>query len=231
MALYLEGSPVRVSGHSARSACGRARDRQMGSARGRGRKSSWLNVQMRHFARSGWATRSPTTSSFLMTWRTASDELRLRESTSTCTPSTTSAPAPELCPLSGDLLAGKTIRCQYHGSRFDIVSGAVTNGSAARPLNVYDVQELNGIVRVRVTSSGKRVGWVISASPRAHRSAYRAQLGCREGKGRAPPAQLSRASLSRLALPHSAIILRVVFSIVRPSGAEAGTRLRSRSAR
>lgn len=46
----------------------------------------------------------------------------------------------------GGLLAGKTIMCQCHGSRFDVVTGAVINGPAVRPLNVYDVQEVNGTV-------------------------------------------------------------------------------------
>ena len=32
--------------------------------------------------------------------------------------------APEACPLSGGLLAGTTIMCQCHGSRFDIATGA-----------------------------------------------------------------------------------------------------------
>jgi nitrite reductase/ring-hydroxylating ferredoxin subunit len=54
------------------------------------------------------------------------------------------------CPLSGGLLAGNTIMCQCHGSRFDVVTGAVINSPAVRPLNVYDVQEVNGTVRVRV---------------------------------------------------------------------------------
>jgi len=54
------------------------------------------------------------------------------------------------CPLSGGLLAGKTIRCQCHGSRFDIVTGAVIEGPAVKPLIVYDVREVNGTVRVRV---------------------------------------------------------------------------------
>ena len=58
--------------------------------------------------------------------------------------------APESCPLSGGLLAGTTIVCQCHGSRYDIVTGDVINGSAVRPLNVYDVQEVNGTVLVRV---------------------------------------------------------------------------------
>jgi 3-phenylpropionate/trans-cinnamate dioxygenase ferredoxin subunit len=56
----------------------------------------------------------------------------------------------ESCPLSAGLLAGKTIMCQCHGSRFDIVTGAVIDGPAVRPLNVYDAQEVQGIVRIRV---------------------------------------------------------------------------------
>ena len=58
--------------------------------------------------------------------------------------------AQESCPLSAGLLAGKTIMCQCHGSRFDIVTGAVVNGPAVRPLHVYDIQEVNGSVQVRV---------------------------------------------------------------------------------
>ena len=57
---------------------------------------------------------------------------------------------PKPCPLSGGLLAGKTILCQCHGSRFDIATGAVINGPADKPLQVYDVQEVNGTVLVRV---------------------------------------------------------------------------------
>jgi nitrite reductase/ring-hydroxylating ferredoxin subunit len=56
----------------------------------------------------------------------------------------------ESCPLSAGLLAGNTIMCQCHGSRFDVVTGAVINGPAVRPLNMYNVQEVNGTVRVRV---------------------------------------------------------------------------------
>ena len=53
------------------------------------------------------------------------------------------------CPLSGGLLNGTTIMCQCHGSRFDITSGAVINGPATKALNVYEVQEDEGSVRVR----------------------------------------------------------------------------------
>lgn len=53
------------------------------------------------------------------------------------------------CTLSGGLLNGATIMCQCHGSRFDIPSGAVTHGPAAKALNVYEVQEVEGRIRIR----------------------------------------------------------------------------------
>jgi nitrite reductase/ring-hydroxylating ferredoxin subunit len=53
------------------------------------------------------------------------------------------------CPLSGGLLTGTTIMCQCHGSRFNIVSGAVINGPATDPLNVYEAREADGDVQIR----------------------------------------------------------------------------------
>jgi 3-phenylpropionate/trans-cinnamate dioxygenase ferredoxin subunit len=53
------------------------------------------------------------------------------------------------CPLSGGLLTGTTIMCQCHGSDFDVTTGAVVNGPATRPLNVYDVQVADGSIRIR----------------------------------------------------------------------------------
>ena len=58
--------------------------------------------------------------------------------------------ADRACPLSGGLLTGKTIMCQCHGSRFDIVSGAVVNGPATDALNVYEAREADGDVQIRV---------------------------------------------------------------------------------
>lgn len=58
--------------------------------------------------------------------------------------------AKESCPLSGGMLSGTTIMCQCHGSRFDIATGAVLNGPAIKALNVYEVQELEGSIRIRV---------------------------------------------------------------------------------
>ena len=57
--------------------------------------------------------------------------------------------ADETCPLSGGLLTGTTIMCQCHGSRFDVTTGAVINGPAARALNVYEVEAVEGSIRIR----------------------------------------------------------------------------------
>jgi 3-phenylpropionate/trans-cinnamate dioxygenase ferredoxin subunit len=53
------------------------------------------------------------------------------------------------CPLSGGLLTGTTVRCQCHGSRFDIATGAVIDGMATEPLEVYEVQEVDGDIHLR----------------------------------------------------------------------------------
>ena len=57
--------------------------------------------------------------------------------------------ADRACPLSGGLLTGTTIMCQCHGSRFDIGTGAVINGPATEPLNLYEVQETQGSIQIR----------------------------------------------------------------------------------
>lgn len=57
--------------------------------------------------------------------------------------------AEQACPLSGGLLAGTIIMCQCHGSWFDIITGAVINGPATDALNVYEVQEVDGNIRIR----------------------------------------------------------------------------------
>jgi 3-phenylpropionate/trans-cinnamate dioxygenase ferredoxin component len=53
------------------------------------------------------------------------------------------------CPLSGGLLTGTTIMCQCHGSEFDITTGAVVSGPATQSLNVYEVQVVDGSIRIR----------------------------------------------------------------------------------
>ncbi|MEU9318295.1 Rieske (2Fe-2S) protein [Streptomyces sp. NPDC048295] len=59
--------------------------------------------------------------------------------------------ADESCPLSGGLLTGTTITCQCHGSEFDIATGALVNGPAQRQLVVYDVEVVEGGIRIRAT--------------------------------------------------------------------------------
>jgi 3-phenylpropionate/trans-cinnamate dioxygenase ferredoxin component len=59
----------------------------------------------------------------------------------------TCADAP--CPLSGGLLTGTTLMCQCHGSRFDVTTGAVVNGPATKALEVYEVETVDGSLRVR----------------------------------------------------------------------------------
>ena len=56
----------------------------------------------------------------------------------------------EACPLSGGVLTGTTIMCQCHGSRFDITTGAVMNGPATEALKVYEVQQVEGDIQIRV---------------------------------------------------------------------------------
>jgi 3-phenylpropionate/trans-cinnamate dioxygenase ferredoxin component len=53
------------------------------------------------------------------------------------------------CALSGGLLAGNTLMCQCHGSRYDIATGAVLGGPATQPLHVYEVREGEGGIEVR----------------------------------------------------------------------------------
>jgi 3-phenylpropionate/trans-cinnamate dioxygenase ferredoxin component len=55
----------------------------------------------------------------------------------------------EACPLSGGLLTGTTLMCQCHGSRFDVTTGAVIQGPATEPLNVYEAQEVDGHIQIR----------------------------------------------------------------------------------
>ena len=57
--------------------------------------------------------------------------------------------AEQSCPLSGGLLEGTTIMCQCHGSRFDMTSGAVVKGPATEALVMYEVQEVDGEIRIR----------------------------------------------------------------------------------
>jgi nitrite reductase/ring-hydroxylating ferredoxin subunit len=55
----------------------------------------------------------------------------------------------EACPLSAGLLTGTTLKCQCHGSQFDVTSGAVLRGPAEKPLTSYEVREQEGQIQLR----------------------------------------------------------------------------------
>lgn len=55
----------------------------------------------------------------------------------------------EQCPLSGGLLAGTTVMCQCHGSRFDVATGSVLTGPATEALHIYEVREVAGDIQLR----------------------------------------------------------------------------------
>ncbi len=42
--------------------------------------------------------------------------------------------------------------CQCHGSRFDVTTGAVINGPATEALNVYEVQEVEDSIQIRLSA-------------------------------------------------------------------------------
>jgi nitrite reductase/ring-hydroxylating ferredoxin subunit len=51
-------------------------------------------------------------------------------------------------PLSEGKLDGSTVTCPYHGSRFDVSTGAVLGGPARKSLQTYRVTVKGGIGRV-----------------------------------------------------------------------------------
>ena len=55
----------------------------------------------------------------------------------------------EACPLSAGMLIGTTLKCQCHGSQFDVTRGAVQRGPATDPLSMYEVREQDGEIQVR----------------------------------------------------------------------------------
>jgi nitrite reductase/ring-hydroxylating ferredoxin subunit len=57
------------------------------------------------------------------------------------------------CSLASGLLEGSTLMCQCHGSRWDIVTGAVERGPASEPLRRYEVTETDGELRAAVPAN------------------------------------------------------------------------------
>jgi nitrite reductase/ring-hydroxylating ferredoxin subunit/uncharacterized membrane protein len=52
--------------------------------------------------------------------------------------------------LAGGTMVCGTVQCPWHGSQFDTRSGCVRAGPAERSLDVYEVAESEGVVRVRL---------------------------------------------------------------------------------
>jgi glycine betaine catabolism B len=52
-------------------------------------------------------------------------------------------------PLDRGILSGNEVECPLHGSHFDVTSGQVKRGPAARPEPVYDVKVEAGSILVR----------------------------------------------------------------------------------
>ena len=50
----------------------------------------------------------------------------------------------------GGDLEGTEITCECHGSMFDITTGAVLEGPAARPIEVYTTREADGEIQIEV---------------------------------------------------------------------------------
>jgi 3-phenylpropionate/trans-cinnamate dioxygenase ferredoxin subunit len=56
----------------------------------------------------------------------------------------------EGCPLSSGLLTGTTLMSQCDGSQFDVTSGAVLRGPAKAALKLYEADEQNGTIQLRI---------------------------------------------------------------------------------
>jgi nitrite reductase/ring-hydroxylating ferredoxin subunit/uncharacterized membrane protein len=50
----------------------------------------------------------------------------------------------------GALICG-TVQCPWHGSQFDVASGAVKAGPAKTPISVYEIRDVGGSVRLMIT--------------------------------------------------------------------------------
>ncbi len=58
------------------------------------------------------------------------------------------------CPLSAGLLVNdSTVKCQCHGSQFDLKTGKVLKGPATEPLGSYPVRESDGVIEADLTSA------------------------------------------------------------------------------
>jgi nitrite reductase/ring-hydroxylating ferredoxin subunit/uncharacterized membrane protein len=53
-------------------------------------------------------------------------------------------------PLSDGALACGTVQCPWHGSQFDVTTGAIRRGPATEPISTFEIEERNGRLYIRV---------------------------------------------------------------------------------
>jgi nitrite reductase/ring-hydroxylating ferredoxin subunit len=61
-------------------------------------------------------------------------------------------------PLSDGVLACGTVQCPWHGSQFEVATGAVARGPARHPIDTYDVAERDGRVWIQLQRAGEPAG-------------------------------------------------------------------------
>lgn len=54
------------------------------------------------------------------------------------------------CPLVEGKLAGTELECECHGSVFDLKTGAVIEGPATMPIEVYPARDVDGEIQIEV---------------------------------------------------------------------------------
>jgi nitrite reductase/ring-hydroxylating ferredoxin subunit len=52
--------------------------------------------------------------------------------------------------LAGGVMACNTVTCPWHGSQFDVATGAVKSGPAEQPVRTYELEVAGGEVRLKV---------------------------------------------------------------------------------
>ena len=83
----------------------------------------------------------------------------------------------------GDLVDDGVLRCPWHGARFDVRTGEVLDGSAARPARTYPVTADDGLVTVAVDNAVEAA----AAAATDSRPARRTRLAALQAAARTRP--------------------------------------------
>jgi nitrite reductase/ring-hydroxylating ferredoxin subunit len=60
-------------------------------------------------------------------------------------------------PLSDGVLSCNVVTCPWHGSQFDVRTGAVQSGPAGQAIQTFHVEEVDGEVRLTVPTAAQPV--------------------------------------------------------------------------